>query len=84
MRPILTPRVFAHHEAQRQTFASVSAKSSHLNSNGAFILIGHGADETTVGGGNGFIKGRAFRLVVENGYQRGCVDDDHRGKPKSS
>jgi hypothetical protein len=48
------------------------------------FLISHGADETPISGGNGCIKGCAFRFVVENGYQRRCINDDHRGKPKSS
>jgi hypothetical protein len=48
------------------------------------FLIGDGADKTAIGGDDGLIKGRAFRLVIENCNQRGRVDDDHLGKPKSS
>ena len=48
------------------------------------FLIRHRADEASIRGGNRFVKGCAFWFVVENGDQRGCVDDDHRGKPKSS
>ena len=31
------------------------------------FLIGDGADETTVRSDYGFVKGRAFRLAIENG-----------------
>jgi hypothetical protein len=34
------------------------------------FLIRDGADETTTGSDYGFVKGRAFRLVIENGDER--------------
>lgn len=34
------------------------------------FLIRDGADETTIGSDYGFVKGRAFRLVIENGDER--------------
>jgi hypothetical protein len=48
------------------------------------FLIRDDADETTIGSDYGFVKGRAFRLVIENGDERWRVYDGHRGKPKSS
>jgi|GEM_PF-4709699 len=48
------------------------------------LARGFASDEPVIRGGNRFVKGFSFRFVVENGDQRGCVDNDHRGKPKSS
>jgi len=61
---------------------SVHATSGVKNVTG--FLIRDGADETTIGSDYGFVKGRAFRLVIESGDGRRRVYYDHRGKPKSS
>jgi hypothetical protein len=42
------------------------------------------SNEATVGSGYRLEKSRPFRFMVEDRDEGGAVDNDHRGKPKSS
>jgi hypothetical protein len=48
------------------------------------FLIGDGADKAAISGNDGLKKGSAFWFVIEDRTQGRRVDNDHRGKPKSS
>jgi len=61
---------------------SVDAMSGEKDVTG--FLIGDGADKAAIGGNDGLKKGCAFWLVIEDRNQGRRVDNDHRGKPKSS
>src|ERR1700731_3631643 len=50
----------------------------------AGFLITDGANKSPINCDNRIVERGAFGLVVENGNQCGRVDNDHRGKPKSS
>jgi hypothetical protein len=54
------------------------------NENVPRFLIGHSAHEAAIGSGNRFLKGCAFRFVIQNSDQCGGINDDHLGMPKSS
>ena len=61
---------------------SVDAMSGEKDVTG--FLIGDGANKAAIGGNDGLKKGCAFWFVIEDRNQGRRVDNDHRGKPKSS